>query len=379
MPDMRMAVLMTVNSPWAKETVLRLCNFGHEVHVLNIVQISKINGYLDNHSTLRQSNIESLNRRAHIHDISFSVNSNLHYLISGFALKSFFLKHNIEILLSLYGGGYATMAYASGFRPYVIYAVGSDVLLAKGIKKSILRFTYRAAHAIFANGVYLGAKTREMANRDDVESLYLGIDTERFSWKAEDRSRVVILCTRGFLPVYNNEYLIHALSLLPKDTPYTEVVFSSTGPDLDTTKSLADRILPLSIRQKIHFLGGVSDEELLYHLNRASIFVSLSRSDGTSISLLEALSCELFPVISDIPQNREWVDPKLMNGLLVPLDQPKALAEAMHRAIINKELRESAGPINRRLILERADGRMNMEILSAKMEEIVEKHRSKSA
>ena len=376
---MRMAVIMTMSSPWAKEAVLRFCELGHEVHVFNVSDNPKHKGYLVNHSSLRQSAIESLFESAHIHDIFLPIKSDFRYFLGGYLIHTLCRKHHVEILLTMYGGGYATMAYVSRFRPFVIYAVGSDILFSTGLKEIINRFTHQAAEKIFANGVYLAAKARELIHRGDIESLYLGVDTDHFSPETEKKNDVVILCTRGFIPVYNNNYLIQALALLPEDLPYSEVIFSSTGPDLDRTKSLADRILPSSIRRKIRFLGGVSNDELLYHLRKASIFVSLSRSDGTSISLLEALSCGLFPVLSDIPQNREWIAPAMMNGFLVPLDQPEALAKTLRRAILDHGLRQAAGPINRNMVLKLADGRKNMKILASKLEEIVDKHRTKIA
>jgi glycosyltransferase involved in cell wall biosynthesis len=376
---MRIGVLMAVDSPWSKETVLRFCDLGHDVHIIDIARSSRDRGYLDDQLALRKSAVTALGQRAQIHEIVPPVNFALRYFLTGPALKSLCVKCGIDLILTLYGGGFATMAWVSGFRPYVIYTVGSDVLFARGLKKVIHRFTHRRADRIFANGVYLCARTKELTGREDVESLYLGVNTERFVAQKEKRRGIVILCTRGFSAIYNNEYLLEALALLPDESPYAEVVFSSTGPELNQAKSLADRILSPAGRKKVHFLGGVSADGLVDQLQRASIFVSLSRSDGTSISFLEALACELFPVMSDIPQNREWISPELSNGILVPLERPKALADALQRAMSDEGLRESAGSINRDLLRRRADGKTNVGILAAKLEEIVEKRRSKFA
>jgi glycosyltransferase involved in cell wall biosynthesis len=110
---------------------------------------------------------------------------------------------------------------------------------------------------------------------------------------------------------------------------------------------------------------------MLANLQDSSVYVSLSRSDGTSISLLEALSCGLFPILSDIPQNREWIDPSLENGILVPLDRPVELAAALRRAVTDASLRERAAVVNRRLIEERADARRNMTTLASRLQEMV--------
>ena len=43
------------------------------------------------------------------------------------------------------------------------------------------------------------------------------------------------------------------------------------------------------------------------YLNAADIYVSTSLSDGTSLSLLEAMACSLPVVVTDIPANKEWI------------------------------------------------------------------------
>jgi glycosyltransferase involved in cell wall biosynthesis len=53
--------------------------------------------------------------------------------------------------------------------------------------------------------------------------------------------------------------------------------------------------------------------------------VSASRSDGSSISLLEAMACGLPAVVSDIAGNREWVEPGV-NGDWFGVGEPASLA-----------------------------------------------------
>ncbi|MGH7744441.1 MAG: glycosyltransferase, partial [Candidatus Dormibacteria bacterium] len=90
-----------------------------------------------------------------------------------------------------------------------------------------------------------------------------------------------------------------------------------------------------------------------------------------SSSLLEGLACGLFPVLSDIPANREWIFPGAQNGLLVPLDNHKALASALAQAIQNEALRVSAQSFNRKLVVDRADDRKNIGVLSNEIESLV--------
>ena len=67
-------------------------------------------------------------------------------------------------------------------------------------------------------------------------------------------------------------------------------------------------------------------------LAKADIYVSASRSDGTSLSLLEAMAAGAFPVVSDIPANREWLTGQ-GDGLLFDVDGDKMLADCLEKAI----------------------------------------------
>ena len=58
------------------------------------------------------------------------------------------------------------------------------------------------------------------------------------------------------------------------------------------------------------------------------IYVSASRSDGTSISLLEAMSAGMICVISDFPSNKEWIEDGV-NGYTFTNNSPMSLAEKL--------------------------------------------------
>jgi glycosyltransferase involved in cell wall biosynthesis len=57
-------------------------------------------------------------------------------------------------------------------------------------------------------------------------------------------------------------------------------------------------------------------------LSQTDIYVSTSLYDGTSVSLLEAMGSGAFPIVTDIPSNREWISPG-QNGFLVSVNGEK--------------------------------------------------------
>lgn len=360
---------MSVESPWSRQVVFQLSNLGIEVHVMDFAK-PQLGSYLDR--SLHAKEIKTLEQAiGGTHYISTLCQNNFRHLEAIQKIRAKCQKNQIDVLLTLYGGGLAMTAYLSGIRPYAIFAVGSDVLGLTGMRRIIGKASFRAAKIVFTNGTYLTQKTRILAPGAHVEPLLLGTDTDRFVPGRKHAGPIRIICPRGFKPVYNNEYIVRGLAAIKDSVPDFTINFLSDGPLLTTVKGLANDLLSTSILERVRFLGGVTDQELLDHLQGGDIFVSVSKSDGTATSMLEAMACGLFPVLSDIPQNREWVDPAAGNGILVPFNDPAALAGALVRAMSDQALREKAAGINRRLVLERASSKRNMARLAERLESLV--------
>ncbi len=369
---MRLGVLMSLASPWARETAAWLSQLGHEVHVVDFARPLANSGWTNIRDEFHAESIASLrNSVASLQLIETPFSSSLRYFASFLQLRRLLDACKAQALLTLYGGGFATMAFLSSFRPYAVYVVGSDVLLMRGSKRMINRISLSSAQLVLANGSYLAQRTREAAPRACVVSHYLGVDVNKFSRGTPVDGTTRIVCTRGFAPIYNNEYLIQALPLMPTSTAEFTVTFMSSGPSLDSARALAGQVLPATMRRQVQFLGGVPAENLVEKLKSADIYVSLSRSDGTSTSLLEAMACGLFPVLSDIPANREWISEEAGNGVLVPLDQPEALAKTLNDVVSDPGRRKRASEYNRQLVLEHASKDRQMESLASRLEEMV--------
>lgn len=372
---MRLAILMSIQNPWLRDAAVQLSRVGNTVHVIALRRPSPgKGGSYFSPLDLKSNDIERLRSSvAGVHVIDSHLRSQARYLLLAPTLRRLLRHIRADALLSFYAGGFAAMAYASGFRPYAVYVVGSDVLLSHGVKRSLTRVFLNAASQVFVTGTYLTQKTRELAPVARLMTLYLGVDTKRFSPRPKPSQPVRIVCTRGFLPVYNNDYLIQGLARMPDVSTDFAVTFAAGGPALESARQLADECLPAKVRRRVEFLGGVDHERLMEIVTSSHIYVSASRSDGTSSSLLEALSTGVFPILSDIPQNREWINDNgaLRNGILVPLDEPNTLGNALHHAIHDDQWRDRVADYNRNLVMTRADSHRNVATLAATLDNMV--------
>jgi glycosyltransferase involved in cell wall biosynthesis len=91
----------------------------------------------------------------------------------------------------------------------------------------------------------------------------------------------------------------------------------------------------------------------------ATVTVSPSVHDGTPNTLLEAMASGCVPVAGNIEPIREWISDG-SNGLLFDSTNPRSLADAVHRALSDEELRHNSKGHNLQLISERGSYMPNM-------------------
>jgi glycosyltransferase involved in cell wall biosynthesis len=100
------------------------------------------------------------------------------------------------------------------------------------------------------------------------------------------------------------------------------------------------------------FLGQVDKDKLLKLYQNATLFIFPSYHEGLPGVLLEAMSCGLPIIATDVRGNRDLISHK-ENGLLIPIQDSKKMAETINILLENKKLREQLGKNARKTIVEK--------------------------
>ena len=230
-------------------------------------------------------------------------------------------------------------------RPLIVTIHGSDLRLAlerPGFLRKI--FVYVCTKATRLNCVsevqkkemeQLGIMNKKISVIPmGVDGAFLEVGKNR-KMGLEKRS-FTILSNRNLLPIYNLSLLIGAIPMVLKEEPDTKFLIAGEGAEKEKLKR---EVKKLNLNSSIQFLGRVPHKEMPNLLAQSDIYVSTSLYDGTSVSLLEALASGAFPVVTDIPSNRDWItDGK--NGFLVPIDEAEILASRILNAIRNRNFLE---------------------------------------
>ena len=92
-------------------------------------------------------------------------------------------------------------------------------------------------------------------------------------------------------------------------------------------------------------------------LGDCKVSISVPGSDATSVALLESMACGLAVVASDLPANRQWLDPQW----LVPAGDAAALADKLQTLVINDAMAQQAGEHNAARIAQDGDRAVQMD------------------
>lgn len=116
--------------------------------------------------------------------------------------------------------------------------------------------------------------------------------------------------------------------------------------DGDLRQSLEQLAQELGIADRVNFLGFQHDP--FSHMRRADIFVLSSRWEGFGNVLVEAMAMGTPVVSTDCPHGPAEIIEDDKTGLLVPTENPEALAAALQRLIDNRDLRMRLGQAGQR-------------------------------
>lgn len=260
---------------------------------------------------------------------------------------------NVQMLMS--DGVAAALTSPS---PVVLTLYGSDVYHRDRLPDEYLRRLPEAlarAHTIHACSGHMAEElVRIGAPADRIVTFQYGIDPQRFIPVAEQDRPPRMISSRQLKPLYRVHLAVEAMPTVLETHPDARLIIYDRGPE---EPRLRDTVARLGIGEAVDFVGFLPPETLAKDLGQSAVWVSLAESDGTPISLLEAMAAGAFPVVADIPTLHEWLSPETAVFVLDPT--PETVARALIGALEQARTGEHI-EVNRRAVTERADRAANL-------------------
>ncbi|MHB1447622.1 MAG: glycosyltransferase [Bellilinea sp.] len=232
------------------------------------------------------------------------------------------------------------IAAKSGFQPLLTMSWGSDLLLDADRNdwwQRVTRYTLKHTTVLAGDCLAVQQKAAQFGFPADRAVLFpWGVDLQRFvPGQAEDfRARLgwqgafVVLSLRSWEPLYGVDVLVRGFARAAQQAPGLRLLLLSGGSQVEAIRAI---LAQYQVLDRVHFAGQIGQEELPLYYHAADLYVSASHSDGSSVSLMEALACGLPALVSDIPGNREWLA-NSPAGWLFPDGDDQAVTDGILRA-----------------------------------------------
>ena len=214
---------------------------------------------------------------------------------------------DLDILHVHYAMPHATSAYLAkkiiggGKIKFVTTLHGTDITLV-GIHGSfyrITKFSIEKSDGVTCVSNYLKETTEKTFKIDkEMEVIHNFIDTERYRRISSNRRSIdfidkddkVIMHISNFRPVKRIDNIIRVFYSVSREVK-SKLILIGDGPDIC---KIRDMVSELGLEDKVKFLG--IQENIIPLLNISDLYMLPSKSEGFGLSALEALSCEV-PVI----------------------------------------------------------------------------------
>jgi L-malate glycosyltransferase len=329
-------VHLSVGDPFTARLVNAQVRGGHEVHLIMLVKESE--------------NIKNV----HLHYLPYK--PPIGYVVNVFALRKLLRKIQPDIFHVHYASGHGLLGRLSGFRPSILSAWGSDVMIVP--KQSRVMYWIVKRNLEYYDSLIATSK----AMIDDINKTFrfhrtihqipIGIELEKFANpKTKNNNKPIVIGTvKTMKHIYGIDTLLRSFKLLTNiyKAPL-KLLIVGDGPDMGALKKLSSE---LGIDKSVDFIGYIKNEYIPSYLAKMDIFVNLSRIESFGVAVLEASAMEL-PVVTTNVGGLPEVVIEGVTGFMVDTNDYETCSDYLYKLVVNNLLRNSMGKNGRRFVSKR--------------------------
>ena len=256
----------------------------------------------------------------------------------------------------------ANVAVSASPVPVIAMSWASDLLIEAPADErcaALTRSTLKGASGVITDSRHIADIAASYgADPAHIVTVPWGVDLDSTPYlPPEDITGALrLLSLRSFEPIYDLPTLLRAVALLQgQGTDQVELALAGGGPLEPDLRQLAIR---LGVDSTITWIGRVGEAHVSELLERCDVHVSTALSDGTSISLLQAMATGRPSIVTDLPSNREWVEPGV-NGWVFRPGDAESLAAAIREADDHRSRYRDMAAVGRGIAERRANWDLN--------------------
>lgn len=240
----------------------------------------------------------------------------------------------------------AFISALTGFSTLVSMSWGSDILVDSEkdfLWKWVTEYTLNRTSVFIGDCEAVKEKAIQFGVLDQRIILFpWGIDLSQyqpgknlqFRNKLGWTDQFVLLSLRSWEKIYGVDIVAKAFVAASKSEPDLRLILLGKGSQETEIKEIFN---DAGIMDHVYLGGVAAQNELPDYYQASDLYISASYSDGSSVSLMEALASGLPVLVSEIPGNQEWIN-QAENGYLFETGSVEKLTNAILNIVKNKNL-----------------------------------------
>ncbi len=258
----------------------------------------------------------------------------------------------------------AYLVALAGFHPLLVMSWGSDILVnacQNMVWEQATRIALSEADGLLCDCDTVRSALGEFSRLGDERIAQFPWGVKRGSFGPNGTRQATadfatetfrVISTRSWEPLYDVEILLMAFHAAHAQEARMRLLLLGDGSLRTRIRSL---IAELGLGELVLTPGQVAASDLPRWFRSANVYASCAKSDGTSISLLEAMATGLPVVVTQNPSNEEWVECG-QNGWLAESGNVAAFAEGLLNASrLSDAQRDAISSRNQELVSTLAD------------------------
>jgi len=213
--------------------------------------------------------------------------------------------------------------------------------------KEVTQFSMQQSDGLTTVSEYLKERTMTEFNiSKEIKVIPNFVDPQEFRRLEKDREQKIVCHSSNFRPLKRIPDIIKAFRIVSREIN-CKLLLIGDGPERPKAEKLAKN---LGISNRVHFLGNVKNVQEI--LGKSDLFLLPSEDESFGLAALEAMSCEVPVVASNIGGLKELITHGV-DGYLITVGDVEALAEYSLKTLQDPKLQEEFGKNARQKVLKK--------------------------
>ena len=338
---MNILILSDANSSHTQKWVFSLKNEGLNVRLFSLFKPTDVIEKKYKKLNVKVYYLDLLNDVKNLRTPNYT---KLIYITSLFSLKRVIKSFSPNIIHAHYASSYGVLSYLLRFHPTIVSAWGSDIYDFPNkslFNKWILKKVIKNSDCICSTSNAMKKIIQKNYHRKDCHVVPFGVDIDKFSLSPIKKIPFTVGTIKSIESHNGIETILDAAKIVVHDNKLSSIKFLIVG-DGTMLETMKDKVKKLKLNNNIEFTGYIPHDNIVKYFQKLSVFVAMSRRESFGVSILEAASCGVPSITSNIGGLPE-VNENLQTGFNIEVDDSKLLSEKIIELYNNIDLRNKMG------------------------------------